>query len=126
MDFMRHLTDICRGCLRRSNCPNCDIQTAKNLVERKNRMGVFHRTLIDKPRDPNSLRARYREIIGILRRAGKPLRARDIVLRTTRSRNVKWWTLHRMVNKGMIWKTRVKNIYGRYEAAYYTRQGKHK
>ena len=43
-------------------------------------------------------------------------------MRTTRSRNVKWWTLNRMVFKGMVWKTRVKNSYGRYEAAYYTKE----
>lgn len=75
--------------------------------------------MIDKPKDPYSLKARYREILTILRKAGKPLRARDIVLRTTRSRNVKWWTLNRMVSNGWIWKTTVLNFYGHREAAYY-------
>ena len=123
--YMRDLTNNCKGCMRRYNCSNCSIQTAKNLLQRKEQLGMCHRNLIDKPRDPFSLKARYREIVGILRKAGRPLRARDIILRTTRSRNVKWWTLNRMVFKGMIWKTRVKNFYGRYEAAYYTK-GKHK
>ena len=125
VDYMRHLTNMCSGCMRRYNCLNCDINTAKSLLQRKEQMGLAHTVLIDKPGDPNSLKARYREILSILRRAGKPLRARDIHLRTTRSRGVKWWTLNRMVFKGMIWKTRVKNPYGRYEAAYYTK-GKHK
>ncbi|MBQ4199615.1 MAG: hypothetical protein II649_07005 [Kiritimatiellae bacterium] len=119
--YMRTLADHCKNCLRTYNCPNCDIATAKALLRRKDEIGMRHTTLIDKPKDPNSLKARYREILTILRKAGKPLRARDIVLRTTKSRNVKWWTLNRMVNKGMIWKTRVKNFYGRYEAAYYTK-----
>lgn len=123
--YMRTLANHCNGCLRTYNCPNCDIATAKALLKRKDEIGMRHTMLIDKPKDPYSIKARYREILTILRKAGKPLRARDIVLRTTRSRNVKWWTLNRMVSKGWIWKTRVKNFYGRYEAAYYTK-GKHK
>ena len=125
VSYMRTLADHCRGCLRTYNCPNCDIATAKALLKRKDEIGMQHTILIDKPKDPYSLKARYREILTILRKAGKPLRARDIVLRTTRSRNVKWWTLNRMVSNGLIWKTRIKNFYGRYEAAYYTKR-KHK
>lgn len=119
--YLRSLQNHCTECLRRYNCPVCEITTAKALLKRKDEIGMRHTMLIDKPKDPNSLKARYREILTILRKAGKPLRARDIQLRTTRSRNVKWWTLNRMVNKGIIWKTRVKNFYGRYEAAYYTK-----
>ena len=124
--YMRHLADNCKSCMRRYNCPNCAIQQAKNLLQRKEQLGIQHRNLIDKLRDPHSLKARYREIIGILRKAGKPLRARDIILRTTRSRNVKWWTLNRMVYKGMIWKTSVRNAYGNREAAYYVKDKKKK
>ena len=119
--YMRTLAGRCSFCLRTYNCPNCDSATAKALLKRKDEIGMRHTMLIDKPKDPYSLKARYREILTILRKAGKPLRARDIVLRTTRSRNVKWWTLNRMVSKGWIWKTRIKNFYGRYEAAYYTK-----
>lgn len=122
--FMRYLSEKCRSCMRTYNCPNCDIATAKAILKRKDEIGLRHHNLIDKPRDPYSLKARYREILSILRRAGKPLRARDILLSTTKSRNVKWWTLNRMVFKGIISKTRVKNIYGRYESAYYYTKGK--
>ena len=117
--FMRTLANHCKGCMRTYNCPNCEIGTAKSLLKRKDEIGMRHTMLIDKPKDPYSLKARYREILTILRKAGKPLRARDIHLRTTRSRNVKWWTLNRMVFKGIIWKTRVKNSYGNLECAYY-------
>ena len=119
--YMRTLANHCKGCMRTYNCPNCEIAQTKTLLKRKDEIGMRHTMLIDKPKDPYSLKARYREILTILRKAGKPLRARDIHLRTTRSRNVKWWTLNRMVFKGMVWKTRVKNSYGRYEAAYYTK-----
>ncbi len=122
--YMRTLANHCSGCLRTYNCPNCDIATAKALLKRKDEIGMRHTMLIDKPRDLFSLKARYREIVGILRKAGKPLRARDIILRTTRSRGVKWWTLNRMVSKGWIWKTRVRNYYGNLESAYYVREKK--
>ena len=56
--YMRDLTNNCNGCMRRYNCPNCQIQTAKNLLQRKEQMGMRHRNLIDKPRDPFSLKAR--------------------------------------------------------------------
>ena len=123
--YMRTLANSCKNCVRTYNCANCAVAPAKQLLKRKDEIGMRHTLLIDKPKDPYSLKARYREIIGILRKAGKPLRARDIVLRTTRSRNVKWWTLNRMVSKGLIWKTRIKNFYGNFEVAYYTK-GKEK
>ena len=116
--FMHHLTDACKSCLRTYNCPNCSINTAKALLKRKDEIGSQHRKS-DKP--INQIKIRSREILGILGKAGKPLRARDIKLQSTSSRNIKWWTLKRLVNKGLVHKCRVKNIYGRYETAYYTK-----
>lgn len=117
--YLRNLTDACRNCLKTYNCPNCIVTTAKTLLKRKEEIGLHHRFLIDKKKDPYSLKARYREIINTLRKAGKPLRARDIRLVSTTSRNLKWWTLKRMNAKGLIRKCRVKNIYGKWESAYY-------
>lgn len=122
MSYLHDLEGRCSECLRRYNCANCDIARAKTLAKRKREIGSAHRKLIDKKRDPYSLRARYNEILTILRDVGRPLRAREIILRTTQSRNVKWWTLNRMVAKGLICKTRVLNFYGRPEAAYYTKE----
>lgn len=119
ISFMKQLADTCKDCLRTYNCPNCAIATAKALVQQKDQIGIRHHHLIDKPNDPNSIKARCKEIIGILKKAEKPLRSRDIHLRTTTSRNIKWWTLKRLVNKGEIRKCRIKNIYGRYETAFY-------
>ena len=74
--YLRSLQNHCTECLRRYNCPMCEITTAKALLKRKDEIGMRHTMLIDKPKDPNSLKARYREILTILRKAGKPLRAR--------------------------------------------------
>lgn len=123
--YLRHLSNSCADCLRRYNCVNCAITTAKALLKRKEGIGMRHRQVIDKPGDAHSLKARYREILNVLRAANRPLRTREIVLRTTRSRNAKWWTLRRMVQKGVIRQTRVLNLYGRSECAYvYTRKEK--
>lgn len=121
--YLTHLAGFCSNCMRRENCPTCEVPRAKSLFVRKRNM-VQTRYVIDKMKDPHSLKARYREIVGILKRAGKPLRTRDIILRTTISRNVKWWTLNRMVSKGLIRKTRVRNFYGNMEAAFYVVQKK--
>ena len=122
--YLNHISDYCRNCMKRHECNECEVNRAKTLLERKKQIGIQHKQLIDKQKDPYSLKARYREIIGILKKAGKPLRTRDIILRTTISRNVKWWTLNRMVSRGLISKTRVKNFYGRYEAAFYWKNRK--
>lgn len=122
--YLTHIADYCTTCMRRGNCQNCEVPRAKGLLERKRQIGIQHKMLIDKQKDPYSLKSRYREIVSILKKAGKPLRTRDIILRTTISRNVKWWTLNRMVSRGLIRKTRVKNFYGRYEAAFYWKNTK--
>lgn len=122
--YLNHLSGFCSSCMRRDNCSQCEIPTAKGLLARKREIGIQHKMLIDKKKDPYSLKSRYREIVGILKRAGKPLRTRDIILRTTISRNVKWWTLNRMVSRGIIRKTRVLNFYGHYEAAFYWKKTK--
>lgn len=116
--YLRHLSNSCADCLRRYNCANCAIATAKALLKRKEEIGMRHRQVIDKPGDAHSLKSRYREILDILRAANSPLRAREIILRTTRSRNTKWWTLKRMVQKGIIRQTRALNLYGKFECAY--------
>ena len=116
MAYLRHLCDACRGCLKTYNCPNCLIGTAKNLVRMKEEIGMRQ---VGRPKDP--VEVRQKEILNILRKADRPLRAREIRLQSTASRNVKWWTLKRMVGKGLICKCRVKNFYGRQEVAYYTK-----
>ena len=121
--YLQWLVDEhCKGCLRKSSCDICDISRARVLIDRYS--AIRQMQPADVPHKANMLGIRYREILSILRRADKPLRTREIHLRSTVSRNVKWWTLRRMLTKGLIRKTRVKNIYGRYEVAYYTQKGK--
>ena len=121
--YLKWLVDThCAECLHKTLCETCDLTRAKVLLD--NYAVIRRMQPANAPRKQNALGVRYREILSILRRAGKPLRTREIHLRSTVSRNVKWWTLRRMLAKGLIHKTRVKNIYGRYEVAYYTQKEK--
>ena len=118
-EYLQRLVDNnCKSCTYRERCDRCDISRAKVLRDRYAAIRQTPDAPIPQRRDSH-LKNRYREIVAILRRAGRPLRAREIVLRSTVSRNVKWWTLRRMVAKGIVRKTAIRNIYGNREAAYY-------
>ena len=126
--YLQWLVDEhCKGCMQKYRCETCALARGKALLDR---YAALRNLLPPDGEHPprrnkaSTLSMRYREISRQLRNAGKPLRAREIVLRSTASRNIKWWTLRRMLAKGLIFKTRVKNIYGRYEVAYYTKKGK--
>ena len=99
-EYLQRLVDNnCKSCMYRNNCDICDISRAKVLHDRYAVIGQTPVVQNPQRNRDNHLKNRYREIVAILRRAGRPLRAREIVLRSTVSRNVKWWTLRRMVAK---------------------------
>lgn len=98
--FLCHLAHSCNTCLRKhmSCCDSCDAHTARIIV---NRMDA------DFPPPPygeidTSLAKRMEVILDILRKANRPLRSIDIDTRDYCSKELKLWTLGRLISLGKV------------------------
>lgn len=95
--FVRVVADRCHGCFRRreENCARCDSRTATRLLE------DVERDVAIPPKD-YSLFARMQLIAEALGRAGKPLLSSEIDVRGLCTKQLKRWTLLRMMRIGVV------------------------
>jgi hypothetical protein len=94
--LIRTVANRCERCLRRSreNCRNCLSAWANSIlrdIEAEKSSGIDY-----------SFGARMLRIINILKKAEKPLLASEIDLSGYCTRQLKRWTLLRMLDRGML------------------------
>jgi len=97
--FLRSIENGCNSCLRRNlgYCDDCDARMAKILGERMD-AGVPKTTnLVD-----TSLTHRMDVILSQMRKAKRPLRSVDIDTQDYCSKELKRWTLNKLISLGKI------------------------
>lgn len=99
--FIRTIANRCTSCLRRNadTCRNCVSSWANEI------MTDYERELSCESGGPTqdySLAARMLMVADALRKAGRPLAANEIDMQGCCSKQLKYWTLMRMVRLGFI------------------------
>lgn len=94
--FIRTVGNRCTACLRRSkeNCANCISSWANSILRD-----------IENEKPPEidySLAARVMMITGALQKSNRPLASHEIHLADYCTKQLKYWTLRRMMRWGMI------------------------
>ena len=121
ISFINTIARDCTMCLRRcdENCRTCRSLWANSIL-----------TDIEADRDgiskhiDYSMGARTEKILLILRQAKKPLTAREINLEGLCSFQLKRWTLHKLIRRGLLGKMMQKHPYGRSKYLYFLKSRK--
>lgn len=101
--FVRTMASACRRCMRpKSQCDVCDLRPCRFLesaLAELRQPVQKRRQRINQP----SLRERCAYYLAIIRKAGRPLAAREIDPKNAIcGRGLKYWTLRRMVKRGQL------------------------
>lgn len=94
--FIRSIGNRCMPCMRRSeeNCRDCISRWANSILR-----DIDNES---KPSMDYSLQARMMMIVDCLGKAGRPLLSSEIDLKQSCTKQLKRWTLVRMVKNGLI------------------------
>ena len=98
LGFLKSLVGQCANCMRRHDCDNCFVKTAKFIlhsIEADANAAVFG--------SPDyTIAYRMAKIEDILRAAGRPLMSSQIDTRDICSKQLKYWTLNKLMRMRRI------------------------
>lgn len=98
--FIRTIGNRCTSCLRRNeeNCRRCILRWANEILHDYENESV--------PQPDYSLSARMMMIVDILDKAGRPLLSSEIDLKKLCTKQLKRWTLQKMIRLGFVRRTK--------------------
>lgn len=119
--FLRTFAERCKSCLRRNpdNCFDCPARAAKNIIVTYDQESSNALPILD-----YSLAAREKMIIEALAKADKPLAAHDINLHDYCTRQLKHWTLKRLMRLGFIVRIEIADDSGKTHFGYTLKEHK--